>query len=133
MITSRKIDLNDRESIDEALARDAFHPTTKSEAFYEPNTFTNVYEDEGGPIMLVRASRSLRIDMMFFSNEDSERNRAAMLAGWDALIAGAKKSGFSEITTSSNSPALVAFGCRVLGFEKVQTEANGEVALLKAI
>ena len=133
MVTSRRIEDTDRADIEQALARDPFHPSTKADAFYLPNVVTNVYEDEAGIVMLVRAARSLRIDMMFFSNEDSKRNREAMLAGWEALVTGAQKAGFLEITSSSNSPALVAFACKVLGFEKVQTTESGEIALRKAL
>jgi hypothetical protein len=133
MVTSRHIEDADRAGIEAALAHDTFHPDTKADAFYLPNVLTSVYEDEAGPIMLVRGARSLRIDMLFFSNTDSKRNREAMLAGWETLASGAKNAGFLEITTSSNSPALVAFACKVLGFEQVQTEQSGEIALRRQL
>lgn len=133
MVTSRQIDELDRAAIKRALGQDKFHVGTKADVFYQYGALTNVYEDEDGPIMLVRGSKSLRIDMLFFDNEDSVRNREAMMTGWRALIENAKRSGFSEIVTSSNSPALVEFGCKFLGFEKMQTEENKEIALRRLL
>jgi len=136
MVTSRRIEEKDRTSIEQGLAHDTFHPGTKADAFYLPNVLTNVYEDEAGPIMLVRAARSLRIDMMFFDNKDYKRNKEAMLAGFDTLCAGAKAAGFLEITTSTNSPALLRFATKKredggFGFEEVNV--NGEVALRRVL
>lgn len=136
MVTSRRIEETDRVSIDEALTRDQYHPGTKSDVFFLDNVVTNVYEDEAGPIMLVRASRSLRIDMMFFENVDVVRNKAAMLAGFQKLVDGVKAAGFTEITTSTNSPSLLKFATRPkelggFGFEEVNV--NGEIALRRQL
>ena len=119
----------DRAVLVESLARDQYHPATMLNVFYEPGTLTNIYEDEAGPIMFVRGCRSLRIDMCFVDNADSERNKEAMLAGFEKLAAGAKAAGFREIITSTNSPKLLAFGKRWFGFEEVQTAENGEIEL----
>lgn len=136
MVTSRKIEDTDRASIAQALARDIFHPGTSADAFYLPNVLTNVYEDEAGPILLLRGARSLRIDMLFFDNLDRERNKAAMLAGFQKLVDGAKAAGFLQITTSTNSPALLKFATTKtedggFGFEEVNV--NGEVALRRQL
>lgn len=133
MISSRRIEEKDRADIEAALIKDAFHQGTKADAFYKEGTISNIYEDEAGPIFALRASRSLRIDMMFFSNDDHARNKDAMLAGWPKLLEGAKAAGFTEITTSSNSLKLVAFAERILGFERVQTIENGETALRRLL
>jgi hypothetical protein len=133
MITSRAITELDRADIKASLERDEFHRGTKADAFFQKGSVTNVYNDENGPILYLRASRSLRIDMMFFNNTDRSRNKDAMVAGFQKLVDSARAAGFAEITTSSNSPALVEFGCRVFGFERVQTDANGEVALRRLL
>jgi hypothetical protein len=136
MVTSRQITKADRPAIADALSKDIFHQGTKVNAFYEKGTLTNVYEDEQGPVFLLRGSRSLRIDMMFFDNGDRERNKATMLAGFQALVAGARAAGFKEITTSTNSPALLQFALLKekdggFGFEEVTV--NGEVALRRLL
>ena len=133
MVTSRHIDESDKAVLSVSLDRDKFHPNIKPDVFYEAGTIANVYEDEAGPIMFVRGCRSLRIDMCFVNNADSERNKAAMLAGFETLAAGAKAAGFKEIITSSNSPALVAFGEKYFGFVRMQTDENGEIALRREL
>jgi hypothetical protein len=44
MVTSRRVHETDRAGIEQALARDTFHPDAKTDAFFEPGTLTNVYE-----------------------------------------------------------------------------------------
>lgn len=136
MVTSRQITETDRPSLAQALDRDIFHQGTKVDAFYEKGTMTNVYEDEQGPVLVLRASRSLRIDMMFFDNDARLRNKAVMLEGFQALLHGARQAGFKEITTSTNSPALLKFATLKeedggFGFEEVTV--NGEVALRRQL
>lgn len=136
MVTSRHITEDDKASIQQALANDQFHRSTSADAFYDEGTLSNIYEDEDGPILLLRGSRSLRIDMMFFDNSAKVRNREAMLAGFQKLVDGAKAAGFKEITTSTNSPALLKFATMKIedggfGFEEVNV--NGEVALRRQL
>ncbi len=133
MITSRKVEEKDRVGIEQALVRDTFHQGTVADAFYKEGTISNVYSDEGGPIMVVRGSKSLRLDLMFFDNDDSKRNATAMFSGFKKLADGAKAAGFTEITTSSNSLKLIQFAEKFFGFERVQTIENGEAALRRLL
>lgn len=137
MITSRQVTAEDRTRIAEALSRDTFHPNTKADAFYMPGTVSNVYEDEqGNPILFVRASRSLRIDMCFFKNDAKAHNKEAMIAGFKQLVLLAKTAGFAEIVTSTNSEALRKFACIPVdkggfGFEEINIE--GEIGLRRQL
>lgn len=133
MISSKHIDENDRELLATSLAHDQFHPDVQADVFYEEDTIANLYSDDDGPVLFLRGSRSLRIDMCFVNNAASTRNVAAMVAGFETLVVGAKAAGFKEIVTSSNSPALVQFGIDNFEFERMQTEKNGEVALRRVL
>jgi hypothetical protein len=133
MISSRRIEESDRVRIEQALARDEFHPGTKPEAFYANGTMTNVYEDAEGSVFLLRASKALRIEMLFFNNNANERNANAMLDGWAKLVESAKAGGFTEIVCSTNSEKLLNFAIKFLGLEKVQTSSNNEVELRKLL
>lgn len=129
----------DRAHLDAALSKDEYHPTTTSDFFLpltpdgDPDVryVTNCYSDEAGPILYVRQTKALRIDMCFADNKDSKRNKAAMLFGWDALCSNARRNGFTEIITSTNSPALKFFGTEVFGFKEVQV--GGEIVLRKEL
>jgi hypothetical protein len=136
MISSRRIEESDRVRIEQALARDTFHPDAKSDIFYQEGVITNAYEDEAGIALFVRAYKVLHIDLLCFDNGDHVRNRAALEAGWPALVAGARAGGFKEIVTSVNGPALLKFVTKKIedggfGFEKI--EVNGEIALRRML
>ena len=139
MITSRRIEESDRAKVEESLARDKFHPNTKADVFFpkqadgnpDPRFVTNIYEDAEGPLMVVRGSRALRIELIFIDNAEFARNKEALIAGWQAMIEGAKRAGFTEIVASTNSPMLRRFAKRAFGF--VETNVDGEVEIKKVL
>lgn len=113
----------DEPLIEQALAQDQFHKTTKVEFFKEKGTVTKAYSDERGAILFARVSLSVRIDIQFLNNEDNERNRIAMLEGFPRLLEAAKASGYKELTFQSDNPILRRFCVRRLGFY----ESGGEL------
>jgi hypothetical protein len=127
MITSRRITETDRTSIKHALAQDTFHPDTNSDVFYQEGVITNAYDDAEGTIFILRAQKALRIEMLFFDNEDKERNAQAMIEGWKHLLIMARAGGFKEIVASTNSPHLRDFAIKFLGMK--ETNTNGETEL----
>ena len=136
MVTSRRITEQDRGGIEQALARDEFHPGVTADVFWEPGTLTNVYEYDKKPVLLVRVYKCLHLDLMCYDNTDFERNRTVLEAGWPKLVESAKKSGFKEIITSVNGKALFRFLTKKVedggfGFEEVNV--GGEVALRRLL
>jgi hypothetical protein len=123
MITDRFFEGSDLPLLELSLARDEHHKGTPTEFFIQPGTVTKVYEDGEGPILFVRGAKALRLDIQYVSNDDHERNKAAMLAGFDGLAQKAKQNGFSEIIFNSNSRALKIFCKRNFGFQ----ESDGEL------
>ena len=138
MISSRRIEETDRASIEQALARDIFHPGVKADVFYEPGTATNVYEYDHEPVLVVRVYKCLHLDLMCYDNTDFVRNKKVLEAGWPKLVASAKSNGFKEVITSVNGPALLRFLTKKVedggfGFEEVQTKESGEIALRRVL
>ena len=136
MVTSRRIAETDRAGIEQALARDEFHPGVTADVFFEPGTLTNVYEYDKKPVLLVRVYKCLHLDLMCYDNADVARNKAVLEAGWEKLITSAKANGFKEIITSVNGKALFRFLTKKVedggfGFEEVNV--NGEVALRRQL
>ncbi len=127
----------DRAHLDAALSVDAFHLTTKSDFFLplthegkpDVRVITNCYADSDGPVLYVRQTKALRIDLCFSDNNNHQRNKEAMIFGWNRLCDQAVQNGFTEIITSTNSPMLMKFGKDVFGFKEVQVD--GEVVLRK--
>ena len=136
MVTSRRISETDRAGVEQALARDTFHPGVKADALFESGTLTNVYEYDKKPVLLVRVYKCLHLDLMCYDNTDFERNRTVLEAGWEKLVTSAKANGFKEIITSVNGKALFRFLTKKVedggfGFEEVNV--NGEVGLRRQL
>ena len=136
MVTSRRVQETDRAGIEQALARDEFHPGVTADVFWEPGTLTNVYEYDKKPVLLVRLYKCLHLDLMCYDNTDFERNRTVLEAGWEKLVTSAKANGFKEIITSVNGKALFRFLTKKVedggfGFEEVSV--GGETALRRLL
>lgn len=124
MITDRLFDKEtDMNLLELSLSQDEHHTTTKPEFFFEKGTVLKIYEDEKSPILIVRGAKTLRLDIQFVSNTDTERNKKAMLEGFDGLAAQALANGFTEIAFQSDSKLLRRFCKQNFGF----VESNGEL------
>lgn len=122
MITSRMLEEGDQVLLELSLAKDAYHKETPAEFFYAPGSVCNVYEDETGPIMFVRGTKALRVDIQFTDNNDFERNKKALSEAFGPFAAKAKAAGFTELVFFSESPLLMFFCKREFGFEEVSGE-----------
>lgn len=116
MVTDRLYEDADYDLLDLSLSKDEHHTTTKPEFFTEPGTVCKVYEDEAGPILFVKGSPVLRLDIQFVDNAD-RRNMKAMLEGLPPLAQKARDNGFKEIVFNTSSPLLKAFCIKRFGFE----------------
>lgn len=123
MITDRMFENTDLPLLETSLAFDKHHTTTKPEFFTQEGTVCKVYEDENGPILFVKGTPVLRLDIQYVSNEDFERNKQAMLDGFPELVKRARANGFKEIMFQSDVRALKIFCKRNFGF----TESSGEL------
>ncbi len=126
MVTDRLLEDKDLALLELSLDKDEYHKTTTPEFFLEPGTLTKVYEDELNPILFVRGTPVLRLDIQFVSNEDFERNKKAMLEGFPPLVEKARENGFKEISFQSSNRALKLFVRRHFGFY----ESEGEMRKL---
>jgi hypothetical protein len=122
MITDRFLQESDITLLEFSLAKDEHHQGTPPEFFVQPGTITKVYEDEKGPVLFVRGAKSLRLDIQYVDNNDTERNKEAMLQGFDGLVKKARDNGFTEVIFTTNSRALAVFCKRNFGFEEIEGE-----------
>jgi len=116
MISDRMYEAEDYNLLELSLSQDEHHTTMKPEFFTEPGTMCKVYEDEQGPILFVRGTPVLRLDIQYTSNDDFERNKKAMIEGFPALAQKARENGFREIVFDTKSRALSIFCRRQFGF-----------------
>lgn len=122
MVNVRYLEDLDKEIIRLSLEEDKFHIGTTADFFTDdPRAVTTAYEDESGPIMYVKASKAMRIDIQFVENADIDRNKAA-LHKLEEIVETAKNAGFSELVFCSNSPLLIRYCKRNFGFIEVEGE-----------
>lgn len=122
MITDRFLQESDLTLLELSLAKDEYHKGTPAEFFNQCGTVTKVYEDESGPVLFVRGAKALRLDIQYVSNDDTERNKAVMLEGFESLIQKARDNGFTEVIFNTNSRALRIFCKRNFGFKDSEGE-----------
>jgi hypothetical protein len=122
MVTDRFLEHRDLPILEKSLAHDVHHQGTPPEFFTQEGSLTKVYEDAEGVILFARASKAIRLDLQYVSNEDTRRNMKAMLTGFDELAKRAKENGFLEIIFTSNSPMMRKFCVRRFGFIEEQNE-----------
>lgn len=123
MISDRMYEDGDYHLLELSLSKDEHHKTTSPEFFTEPGTVLKVYEDEQGPILFVKGTPVLRLDIQYFDNADAERNKQAMIEGFPALVEKARAHGFREVVFDTKSRALSIFCRRQFGF----TSQDGEL------
>jgi hypothetical protein len=124
MITSRYLEAGDKQMLADSLSQDAYHKdTTDADFFYDPRTVSSVFEDEQGPVCVIKGSPVLRFDIQFLNNKDFRRNRAALLRAFSHYLTTAKENGFTEFAFQSDSPLLIAFCKKHFGF----VESSGEL------
>jgi hypothetical protein len=113
----RPVEDSDREMIAGWIAREPSHEESTPEFYLAPNTKSVVYEDDLGPVFVVRYSSALRVDIDF-ADVEKERIRQALKQEFPAVAEQAKSQGFGEIIFNSVSKPLIAF-CRFMGFRAV--------------
>ncbi len=120
MISHCPITSKDKEDLDQIISNDPFHKNVlTSDFFMMPGTYTERYDLDGKPVLYVRATKSLRIDLQFVNCDDKRSNAKVMLEKFNELVKQAKASGFTEIYCNTASSKLSDFCVKHLGFIKI--------------
>ena|ERR1035437_8991057 len=120
-ITSRPLEQADLDMLQRALDHDEFEHADVS-AYTKNTAYSEVYEDEVGPIGVLRYTKTLRLMTVWCDNKDRVRNAASVIKAINDAVAKAKASGFTDIIFNTQSPTLAKFCITKLGFE----ESKGE-------
>ena len=121
MITSRPLEAKDFDMLSKALEQDEYEHDYALD-YVRDNTQAEVYEDEQGPIGVLRYSKTLRLTTVWCDNSDRVRNGASVIQAIADAVDKAKASGFTDIIFNTQSPTLAKFCIDKLGFE----ESKGE-------
>ena len=121
MITSRPLESKDLPMLQKALDRDEFeHAEVPS--YTQNGAYSEVYEDEDGPIAVLRYTKTLRLVGVWCDNHAGLKNARATIQAISDAVAKAKASGFTDIIFNTESPTLAKFCVSKLGFK----ESKGE-------
>jgi hypothetical protein len=106
----------DRPLLQQWIAEDEDHKGTTTPDFWlSGDSLSHVYEDGKGPVLFVKMSKILRLDIQFDCRAKM-RNARMILKGFPALAENAKQAGFREIVFCSKSSGLTGFLKRTFGF-----------------
>jgi hypothetical protein len=99
---------DDREWLDSAVSRDFYHASAGiTGEFWLDGVKRNqstVYEDEQGPVVVLKATPILHIDLQL--SESRRRNVLALEEGIPPFMMLAKSQKYLGITSSTNSPSV---------------------------
>lgn len=119
-ITCSPLGLDTIDILEESLNKDPYHQGTTVGFFQKEGTGCNVYSDERGPIVVVRGSNVLRLDVQFLDNNDTKRNMKVLLSEFPRVVEAAKAQNFHEVLFNTNNPVLKAFCIKRLGMHEVE-------------
>jgi len=122
MIWKRQITEADHEHLAKEIAHDPAHRDWMTTAFFhEPHTANNVFGDDQGPVLYLRAMSVMRLHIQF-CDVDKERIRRVLNTQFPLLKLRCKKLGYRQIIFDSVSKGLVLFCRRYLGFRPSRDE-----------
>jgi len=117
MVTNRSLESKDLPILQAALGQDTFeHCEAKN--YTMDNSFSVVYEDEQGPIGVLRYTKTLRLVCVFCDNEDKQRNAVGAIQAVKDAIVQAKANGFVDVICETESESLKKFYVNHLGFKE---------------
>jgi hypothetical protein len=82
------------------------------------HAYSVVYEDEQGPIGVLRYTKTLRLVCVWCDNYDKQRNAAGAVQAVKDAIDQAKANGFVDVICETESESLKRFYVNHLGFKE---------------
>lgn len=123
MITDRWYDSDkDHAVLEMSLSTDEYHKDTDVSFFESPKAVCKVYEKDGQPVLFLRGTKAVRVDIQFVDNQNHRDNREVMVTQFDAFVEQCRKAGFTEIIFNTNNRLLELFCEKRLGFTKSEGE-----------
>ena len=116
-MTNRPLESKDLPMLKQALDQDKFEHCDP-EQYTMDHAYSVIYEDEKGPIGVLRYTKTLRLVCVFCDNDDKERNAAGAIQAVVDAVAQAKANGFTEILCETESESLKRFYVKHLGFKE---------------
>jgi hypothetical protein len=121
-MTHRPLEVKDLPMLQEAMDNDTLRPGQSVSEYAGKHMESFVYEDDAGPVGVLRYTKALRLCTVWCDAEDRRRNGATLMSGIEEVVRLAESNGFTEIILQTDSPLMAKFCTDKLGFE----ESRGE-------
>jgi hypothetical protein len=100
-----------------ALDQDTFEHCQPGEYLMQ-GAYSVVYEDEQGPIGVLRYTKTLRLVAVWCDNADKRRNAASAVQAVKDAVAQAKANGYTDVVCQTDCEPLKKFYVTQLGFKE---------------
>ena len=117
-MNSRPLEEKDIPMLEKALDQDTYEHCQPWEYTME-GAYSVVYEDEQGPIGVLRYTKTLRLVCVWCDNADKRRNAASAVQAVKDAVAQAKANGYTDVTCATESPLLKKFFVEQCGFKEL--------------
>jgi len=117
-MNSRPLEEKDIPMLEKALDQDTYEHNEPND-YVMKNAYSVVYEDEQGPIGVLRYTKTLRLVCVWCDNADKRRNAASAVQAVKDAVAQAKANGYTDVTCATESPLLKKFFVEQCGFKEL--------------
>jgi len=117
MVTSRPLEEKDIPRLKAALDQYTYEHCQPGEYLMQ-GAYSVVYEDEQGPIGVLRYTKTLRLVAVWCDNADKRRNAASAVQAVKDAVQQAKANGYTDIVCQTDSESLKRFYVTQLGFKE---------------
>lgn len=121
-MNSRALVNEDLPVLQAALDQNVLHPDQKAEDYTGLKMYSEIYEQDGKPVGIVRYSKTLRLCSAFCDSQDRVQNAEYLQQVLADAMKKAEASGFTELIFNTNAPAMAKFAIEKLGFVESQGE-----------
>jgi hypothetical protein len=118
MLTVRKVEPDDRPLLDAAAMADPYHRAAGLTGEHWAGDDSIFYEDEFGPVVALKTSNIVRVDVQFLT-QDKVRNGNALVAGFYRYLQILIGRGIKEIVFNTESPEVAHFFTKRFHFREV--------------
>jgi hypothetical protein len=118
MLKVRKVEPSDKPLLDAAALADPYHAAAGLTGQHWAGSDSIFYEDEFGPVVALKTSNAVRVDIQFLT-QDKVRNGNALVAGFYQYVQILQKRGVREIIFNTESPEVEHFFKKRFHFRQV--------------
>ena len=108
MLRVRKVEATDKPLLDAAAMADPYHVAAGLTGDHWAGKDSIFYEDEFGPVVALKTTNVVRIDIQFLT-QDKLRNASALVAGFYQYVNVLRNRKVNEVIFTTESPEVAHF------------------------